>query len=489
MASPVSLLGDVRGFARDYPRDRLPQGLLWDVVDYIPALLDAQLTSRGGWDYASGVVPAAIEGGIYAPFRTGARLLINANGHVYQADLATGAITDQGDSPTVVQNPVMLMDQAVSPNAAGVLPKVYTAPAAGGAITIGDAGAGAATGRFATTYKNRVLVTGSGANDGRVYFSPPGNTLGPWDAAAWQGTSLPLTGLGALRSAILCFHAGSVERIRGTKPPDTAASDVGDLVLETLFDRAGCGDAKSIAYWNDNCIFADDRGIHMTDGAVVRNLIAQGGLNTLWRSLYRNRMSLSAETYLDYYICTIVSGSGTAVTLICDLNRRTWFRFANVRANCFIRSVGVQEEVYFGVREHNRLAGMSDCFFPDRSVGNAIDDDGIAVLPVFETRWQRLGDEGRKRVRDVYVSYDLRGDGAEVLAGALDVAAILSPESSTYVSAGGVPSTTEYTRYKLPIGADPYGIGFRFRQVQPSVVTRIYDYAIEAEPEEKSRRS
>jgi hypothetical protein len=491
MASPTSLLGDVRGFARDYPRDRLPQGLLWDVIDYIPALLDAQLTSRGGWDYASAALPAVIEGGIYAPFRSGPRLLLNTNGNVYQVAIPGGAVTNQGASPSVVQNPVMLMDQVISPNAAGVLPKVYTAPAAGGLITIADAGAGAAMGRYATVYKNRVLISGAAPNDGRIYFSPPGTALTAWDAAAWQGTSLPLTGIGALRSTILAFHAGSVERIRGTKPPDTAASDVGDLILESLFDRAGCGDARSIAYWNDNCLFADERGIHMTDGAVVRNLIAQGGLSTFWRSLYRDRTSLAAETYLDYYIITVVTTAGDAITLICDLNRRTWFRFANVRASCYIRSVGVQEEVYFGVGINNRLAGISPCFFPIRD-DIAMDDNGQAVLPVFETRWHRLGDEGRKRIRFAYLSYDMRStpaNPAPVLPEALDFGYVLSPELQVYTSSGQLPSTTTYDRLRLPIGADPYGIAFQVKQLLPSTVTRIYDQQVEAEAEEKSRRS
>jgi hypothetical protein len=56
--------------------------------------------------------------------------------------------------------------------------------------------------------------------------------------------------------------------------------------VESLFDRAGCVDPLTIAYWNDNCVFADEHGVHMTDGSVVRNIVSQGGILYYWRQLY-----------------------------------------------------------------------------------------------------------------------------------------------------------------------------------------------------------
>lgn len=509
MGKPAELLGDVRGFARDYPRDRLPEGFFWDVADYVPALLDAQLTGRAGWKWASAALPTTIEGGIYATFKQGERLLVIAGGTLYKVNLTDGAVTEIGAVGNVAQNPVKLADQVIVPNTGNTPPKVLTAPDAT-SVTIGNAGANAATGRFAVTYKGRVLLQGGAGFEERIYFSPPRDATQAWDnTRSWQGTSLPLTGIGALRAMILCFHGGSVERIRGSEPPSEGNPE-GDLTLENLFDRAGCGDARSIAYWNDNCIFADERGCHLTDGAIVRNLISQGGLVSYWRALYTAKASLAAEVFLDYYVVTIIRTDGIALTLICDLNRRAWFRFTNIKANVYIRSFGMKEQLWAAREPEHRLHTIHDCFFPLDTITVA-DADGVFVLPSFETSFHRLGDWGRKRIRFAYTSYDIRTtsselaqawrehEGLEVIAHAangeakaalqnlLEVGYILTPNQATYSIAGVLPETTDMKRFRLPINKHRYGIGFRFRQTAPSVLTRIHQYEVEAQAVEPSR--
>jgi hypothetical protein len=76
VGAPTSLLGNARGFARDFPRDKMPSGYLWDIVDYVPLIIDAHLTGRGGWKYGSNVMTGDPETGIYAPFLTGDKLLV-----------------------------------------------------------------------------------------------------------------------------------------------------------------------------------------------------------------------------------------------------------------------------------------------------------------------------------------------------------------------------------------------------------------------------
>src|SRR5215471_19732076 len=75
MGAPISLLGQARAFARDYARDQMPRGYLWDLVDYVP-LLDANLTGRGGWLWGSAVMPGDPTNGILATYSSGERLLI-----------------------------------------------------------------------------------------------------------------------------------------------------------------------------------------------------------------------------------------------------------------------------------------------------------------------------------------------------------------------------------------------------------------------------
>src|SRR5262245_4150296 len=78
MGSPVQVLGTARAFARDYPRDQMPSGYLWDVLDFVPAIIDNQLTGRGRWDWGSAVTPDAkdINAGILASFTTGDQVLV-----------------------------------------------------------------------------------------------------------------------------------------------------------------------------------------------------------------------------------------------------------------------------------------------------------------------------------------------------------------------------------------------------------------------------
>ena len=526
MASPTSLIEEARAFARDYARDRLPRGFLWDMADYVPNLLDSQLTSRGGWTWGSTMLGGKVVGGIYAPYKAGDKLLVIAdNGQLYDIALnAPYTATARGAIPVCAHNPVMMRAWVFSlDQSQATAPKVITNAA--GAITIATMShASAPKARYGVVFKERLVVGNIPGNEQQIRFSYPGfillndpNTGNPvtmkWDDLSFWNTSLAVTGIGALRSMILVFHAGSVERLRGSIPPGTDISS--DMFLESLFDRAGCTDARSIAYWNDNCIFADERGIHLTDGSIIRNLISQGGLLYFWRTLYRAKLTLAAATYLDYYICTVRRADGVGpVTLVVDLNRRSFFRFTNVDATSFIQAVGAQEKLWAGIGTANRLAELSSCFFPAFTTTANADADGTAVLPSFETGWYRLGEEGRKRIRHGYVSYDVRAPGTAVAAGwraddgmdpdaqahpaqatglqAVDGTPVLSveylkgPQDTDWIDAGDVPATTSYHRHRLPVGKQPYGIAFRVRQVAPSSVTRVFDLAVEAWPKERS---
>lgn len=530
MAKPTPLFQDATGFAKDYPRDQMPQGYMWDLVDYVPTLLDAQLTNRGGWKWASAVNVSDFVGGIYAPFASGDRLLVvGSSGNLHEVNLMTQALTTVGAVGHIVQNPVMHRDQVYVANSDGNA--CTQVKLAGTTYTLTPLPATAPKARYAAVYKDRLLLGNDPTNPQRVTFSPAGDPMatlavggvpaGQWDPNTYFNTSLPLTGLGALRATILLFHSGSVERLRGGIPP-TTADPLGDMFLEPLYDRAGCGDARSIAYWQDNCIFADERGVHFTDGATIRNLAAQGGILTFWRTLWLNRATVCADTYLDYYLITVIRTDGIGITLVCDLQRRTWFRFSNIKAQAYIHSIGAQAQLWGCRQGSQRLTALSTCFFPLVDANPEIDDDGTAVLPVIETGWSRFGEEARKRMRFIYTSYDcrmtgitpyesMRSVGDEVveadvldsrrelgavtqneaatlaLSQALEVGYITMPSQPSYVIAGNLPETQGYSRYRLPIGKHPYGMAFRIRQVSPSYVTRLYGLSIQASMDERSR--
>jgi len=516
MGQPVSLLGGARAFARDYPRDQMPRGYLWDVADYVPLIIDAPLTGRGGWKWGSNAgADGDFESGIIAPFTTGEQALFQTTaGTVWQVDQTTYALTNRGTSVRSLQNPTQLRDTVIAPDINGAAPPtLWRASSLPSAYD--------ATGRHArvaTVFKS-MLVTGNAPGEEWVIrFSVPGQdltTAGSYDVNSFYLTTQTVTGLAALRAALLVFHPGSVERLRGSTPAH-GVSEQGDMFIEPLFDRVGCRDARTIALWNDNCVFADEHGVHITDAAVIRNLVSQGGILYYWRNLWGLKATAAGCTFLDYYIITLRLTSGPPVTLICDLNKRQWYRFTNINALFYAASGGTSgmERVLAGIAGKARLARLGPCFFPAMDGNPVVDDDGTTVLPVFETPWYRLGPEGRKRIRFGYLSYDVRtgpvgrdgvpadwravdDDGAPPpapaelvakLAPILNVSYIRSPQQASYTSMGNLPDTTAYSRYKLPLGQHPFGVAFKVQQTASSTVTRIFDLAVEAGVEERSRQ-
>jgi len=489
----------------------MPQGYLWDVCDFVPQIIDASLTGRGGWVWASNPLGGDVESGILANFLVGGEQLLvqDAAGRLSQIDLNSGAVTDRGAIPHGPQNPVQVFDQTVwFDRSAAVVPQLVGAT--GGPVAMD---ASAPPSKYGTVWGSYLIVAGKPTFEDTIYFGPPGpKVTGAWDSNSYQQTDNAITGLAALRSIGLIFHASSVERLRGTTAPNTAAGDPGDLVLEPLFRRVGCPDARSIAYWNENVIFADEHGVHITDGAVVRNLVIQGGISYYWRPLYANHTSLSAAVFLDYYTISVVQSDGTSDTLVCDLNARQWFRFSNIAAISKISSGGStgMERIWAGITGTKRLARTSACFAPNLSGESIADGDGTAVMPYIQTPWYRLGPEGRKRMRFGYFSYDARVSAAhggllavpleaapsgpnsapaavDPAANVLSIGYIRSPQDPTYVAMGGVPSTTKYSRFRLPINQVPYGIAFQIQQTAPTTVLRIFDFAIQAWPIDRSQ--
>lgn len=499
MGAPTSLLGQARAFARDFPRDEMPRGYLWDVVDYVPTLLDASLTGRGAWYWASEVMSDDPVNGLLAPFSGGDKLLvIDRAGSLWEvAQSAPYTNASRGSGlPVSAQNPVQLHDTVVQLDESGAqVPRLLNVVA--GIVTASASPAAASKARRATVYKS-MLVTAAALNElSVVRFTVPGKPLSDptaYDANSFISSSLEVTGLAALRTTLIVFHRGSTERIRGNTPPQTppaGATDlstyIGDMFLEPLFDHDGCTDPKTIAYWKDNVIFANEHGVHMTDGAVVSNLASQGGILGYWRPTWENHQSMAAGMFLDYYMLTVITQGGFPITLICDLPRKQWFRFSNIAALTYITSSGASgmERLWAGMQGTKRLSRLGPTFFPAFGTGPMIDDNGTPVLPTFETPWYRLAQEGRKRVRFVYLSYDARL--ANLTTPVLDIGYATTPQQPAYVDAGKLPATDEYTRYRLPVGKFPYGLAFKVAQTEATNVLRVFDLGIEAWAGERSR--
>src|SRR5262249_15519368 len=286
---------------------------LWDVVDYVPQIVDAGLTGRGGWRWGTAALGGDMETGVLATFNAGDQLLLQTSaGQLIQvngADPTGPIVANRGAVYRAKQNAFQRYEDVIHLDAnAGGPPQIIRSG------SVGTAPSPAPNASVGSIWGDYVIVGGA---DDAVRFSHPSNdlmTAGGWDVNSFQRTSQKVTALAALRSVIIVFHAGSTERIRGSQPPATGVTS-DDLNVEPLFARAGCPDPKAIAYWNENVIFADEHGVHITDGAVIRNLISQRGILSYWRPLWSQPTALAACTFMDYYVITLRMATGP-ITLI-----------------------------------------------------------------------------------------------------------------------------------------------------------------------------
>src|SRR5215813_1970584 len=117
MGAPSSLLQGARAFARDFARDAMPRGYLWDVLDYVPTFIDASLTGRGGWKWGTVDLGGTIESGILASYVAGDQLLFQTSaGRLIQVDandINGPIISDRGPIVRALQNPVQRFDDVI----------------------------------------------------------------------------------------------------------------------------------------------------------------------------------------------------------------------------------------------------------------------------------------------------------------------------------------------------------------------------------------
>jgi len=512
---PTSVLGDVRGFARDFALDALPKGMVWDLVDYIPRRRGARLDGRGAWKYLSpSSLSGQVWGGYHASYKAGKSLLVAAGPDIYEVNPTTGNAVSWGALfPSLRQNGVMLRDRVYFASGAGnETPKVVTR--SGDTFPVASlAGTNAPHASLLGVFKDRLLAAGSVSQPQRLYFSEletEGGPPGAWDALGYIDTSLGISAIWPMGAQILIFHDGSIEKIKGTIPPSTDIDT--DMYLDPFTDQVGCQDPASVVGWQENVIWAAPRGVYLSDGSTIRSLTEQGGIADLWRTLYLNKRPgtyVTSAIFLDLlFVSVLIDWDGSTpndlrpFTLVCNLGERSWTRFANHGMTAAIPSSADGEEVWWGVDGHghaagyqNRLATLSSMLFVDRDLtamrsGNEVaayaapvdqvDGNAMPVLPQVETGWLRLGQEGVKRVRHVYVSHTTENVAATPATNHLRVSCRLDPYPyAPYVPVGEIPGSDDYERYRLRLGKRSYGITVKVEQITPSYVSRLHDIAVD----------
>ena len=500
MAQPTSLLGDVRGIGRDFALDSLPNGFVWDLIDFIPNRRGAKLEARGPWNYLTpSSLGGTVWGGKHAAFNKGPLLLVHAGANLYNHPLTTAPPVNLGALfGSSLTNGVMLYDRCYFADGAGLaVPKRVTFD--GNTIAITPIHTGAPKAKLIEAYKLRLIAAGDPANPQRVSFSPleiDGGPTAAWDALSYVDVSRPVKGLAPMGAQILCFQAKSIEKIRGSIPP--GANLDSDMFLDMFTDQQGCEDPASICQWQENVIFANSRGVHLTDGATIRSLTDQGSVGDFWRTLYGRKRAgtqVVAGVFLDYLFVTVLTDfqagdppEALPVTFVCDLNNRTWFRLSNIDVTCYIESESGVEEMWGGLDVDKRLIPISPTFYghvdlpeagvPPATVVDSVDGDGKPVLPLLDLGFKKLGPEGAKRLRHIYVSHQTQRVVTPAEVFQVEYRVNPAPIRTDFMVAGTLPSEQQYTRSRVNVGRRGYGIQVVVRQVLPTYLTRLYDVAV-----------
>jgi hypothetical protein len=512
MARIEQVLGPVRGFAQDYARESMPGGFVWALLDLMPNVVGANLRSRNGWTtYAT--LPAGVTsingGGAYTTFSDG-RFLVVVGSDFNLYEVSAGSVFNRGAACRMRQNGFAHRLTLVLPNGTGAAAGKLVSHA--GTWTIANLPSTAAFGKYGCTYKDRVVLAAPNTNETSVYFSKEGNPTLPWVAESVIGTSLPITGIASLRNSILIFHEAMTERIRGDIPPDPANTDpTGNMLLEPFPTRVGCADARSISYWKDSVIWADERGVHMTDGAATTNLTEKGGMGLPWRSIFDLGVtSICGDCVGDFYIVSlkvqipaplnglvpgapIIPGqpvaSETNITLVCNIPNRTWTRYSNFPVRFFIPTHGADDrERLFAGTDTSAVIDVTGALFPSfLSTSTGMDANGYGFRPLIETPFFPFA-SGRERVRSIYLSYELDAvPGGSPFMG-VELADYLTsePVSQDYTLLNYTcPQHQGRKRFRVPIRREMEGIAFRF--VVNDAFRYFNFYGLEAETWARSK--
>jgi hypothetical protein len=462
-----------KGMVRDAPRSAIPAGAVYDSADFLlhqPGLA----MKRGGTAYAGPALGAnnSVNTVAFAAFPAGSKIVAigGGNGHMYT--VTAGATTDlTGAIMTTLDTPKLRVgggkNLLIFSDATGTAaPTKYDGSAAPSTL-----GGTPAAGKFCEIYKTRLALANTTTAPNRIQFSPTPDIESTWDTAtAWIDTDYAITGMAAMSNALLIFSAGITERITGSSPPPGS-----DMTL-TPIGSVGCTDARSIVKQEGNVIFANTRGVYLTNGAGFASLTTEGLIETYWQSLFvgydPTTWIISAGVFRGFYIVSVINAAGTNVTtLMCNVPRKAWWRLTNVNATMWGQALGAQDELYYSDRNSGRVVGISGMFTP--SAANKNDANGTAVTPYLETRMLGTG-LSLKSFGFGHLNYDMRDAATDNPTMAVSTA--VGTEATTYVSPVESPlaKTTDMLRSRFTISNVSQGVSCKFQQTNASSKTEIY---------------
>lgn len=469
-------------------------GSAWNLQDYFLDL-SGKMRKRGGWAYASDDIHATTSTAsyvatvVYAPFvGNGNQLLaLDEDGELYRINTSSGAVTDVGAMGTRWQ-PVLHTNKLIFPASTGAnAPNTFD-----GSSIVGLAGS-PPSGKFAAVYKDRTVLANSNANVTRAWFSGPADPTVWNTSVAYWSFSQPITGMAALPGALLVFMEKQTGRLRGSTPPPGT-----DFIADDPLFTQGCTDARSIVVTGPYAIFCNPLGIWRTNGTnIPEDLTAAVGLKRYWQQTVMSSYSSSSWTIVGgmigtRYIVSVMNGSSFVDCLWVEGASGSGSlragRLGNMTAAAFASAVTGSEELYMGLRDEARVAKLSTTLTPGVSYKN--DGDGTAVTPLAETPYYPLGRPGKKWVRGLFVTYDMRDAASDDPA--LTVSYTLTPDGSYTALGTTLAETADQARSRLWMsstaggGVAGQGVALKLAQSNASSETKIVSLEAEADPAEPS---
>ncbi len=488
MASPTLLPPAFDGMVQDSPRNGLPRGRCWNLVDYIPQSLGAPATERGGWAFLSASLTAVDASATYvkaidnAPFNAGTQLLvIDDNAKLIKiVGGVNSAISGTANMP--LQNPLMHQQIVVIPSPDGT-----TAPQKYDGTTLAALGGSALPGKYGCVFVNYAYLCNSAAQPQRAFASNVGDPT-TWSASNYIDTSFPIRGVAALPNVMLLFGDERTARLRGTTPYGTTA----DMQQDDPVFNYGCLDARSIAVNGSLAVFANAIGVFLTNGtAYPEDLTKSCGLSKYWRDLVgpgswdATTWTIASGWFGSTVVVCVMNGSTLIDTIAFDTAKRSAVRFSNIKTQAFAAAGSSGQELYAGGRATPRVMQLSTMWKPGASYKN--DGDGSPVLGVYESPFYDTQREGGQRWRDLYPSYDLRDAASD--APTMTFSYCTSPEAgAAYTAMSPVAAaTTQKTATRIPIRVKNRGLGFKVTRANAAAVARLYGLGATVTAREGSR--
>jgi hypothetical protein len=517
---PLSINFD-DGFVSDESRFSLGRSTAYRMKDWIPQL-DAPLMKRGGWFYASpdlgtlGGTPSSITNVAYLPFANdGHAIALDVLGYAYQIKrfdgLGGALITNTGDpvlSPSTAPFWHKTGTKAYGIVLAGLTqghhgPNKYFDTTGAGAYQLQFLGGTPPDARMGFSWGDYLALgnyfdsnTGFSLVNFRLAFSAVGDP-DSWTYAGTNSSTMDfpeeiIAGV-PLRNALLIFGWENVHIVTGDTPPPG-----GNLQRRTLFGGNGTFHPKSLATWRDYAIWANSSGVYQSDGATLTDLTYDGGITNYYRQVVSG-FNLSQSwvaaggIYRDHYILTITPPVGASVTLVCDLQRKVWTEWTNVNSLSYAHKpsgpgtslITGDEELLFGVDALPRMAKTSTLWTPGITNGS-LDANGVTVQPVLETPFYTMSNDALKRIRNLYIKYDLRTTGSTPPT--LRVSRTFDPGANpTYTAlTPDLLATTAMKRAPLGVRSRQLGVALKIAQVNRSTTTSLYSIEAEGRPIESS---